>query len=68
VSEKITIGEQKKLGEIIPLQRCRFCIVGAAEKTKLQGSTVLRQNLTPPLSIDGEQTLDLDGLNQNSIY
>jgi hypothetical protein len=42
VSEKITIGEQKKLGEIIPLQRCRFCIVGAAEKTKLQGPTLLR--------------------------
>jgi hypothetical protein len=36
--EKITIGERKKLGEIIPLHRRRFRIAGAARKTKPQRS------------------------------
>jgi hypothetical protein len=27
-----------------------------------------RQNLTPPPNIGGEQTLDLDGLDWDSIY
>jgi hypothetical protein len=33
-SEYNTIRERKKLGEIIPLQCCRFRIAGAARKTK----------------------------------
>jgi hypothetical protein len=37
-SEKIAIGERKKLGEIIPLQHCRFCIIDASRKTKPQRS------------------------------
>jgi hypothetical protein len=60
-SEKITTGEQKKLGELISLQCCHFCIAGAARKPSRRGATLLRQNLSPLLSIDGEQTLNLDG-------
>jgi hypothetical protein len=36
--EKISTGEQKKLGEIISLQCRHFCIAGAARKTKPQRS------------------------------
>jgi hypothetical protein len=35
-SEYIVIGEQKKLGEIIPLLRRRFRIAGTGKKTKPQ--------------------------------
>jgi hypothetical protein len=37
-SEKIAIGERKKLGEIISLQCRRFRFADAARKTKLQRS------------------------------